>query len=184
MEKKISNNILFIDEEELKSMVPSTRNLGDTQTIYYATTLSQINNIKNVMGRDFYEDMVSKYTDYVDNGIDMEEHYDFLMDYHIKPILALYVYKRLILHTSFKLKEGGLRTSISADSELVTPSERGEVTGQITNDINDLIENMKYYIYDNSSYFPLFEGDYGDIYNEEVNLMIGKVQDPGLKRKF
>ena len=82
----INNEKLFIDEETFKSMVPSSRNVTDTQTIYYSISLSQQQIIKETLGRNLYEDILSKYTSYIDSGVTMEEHYLYLIDNFINRI--------------------------------------------------------------------------------------------------
>lgn len=176
----INKDKLFITEEVFKSMIPSSRNVTDTQTIYYSISLSQQNTIKEILGRDLYEDILDKYTQYIDSGVTMEEHYSFLVDNYIKPILAFATYKRLISSLSFKLKEGGLRYTVNGNDELAQYQDRNSIIGEITNDINLFIADMKYYISDNIQYFGLYNQGFNNI-NGNKSLNIGKIQN---KRRF
>lgn len=173
----INKDKLFLDEESFKSMVPSSRNVSDTQTIYYSIALSQTQQVKEIMGRDFYYDMVNSYTDFIDSGITMGIHYEYLMDNFLKPILAFTTYKRLINNLSFKLKEGGLRSNIETNTELAQPQDRGYIISEITRDIDTFIADMKHYIYDNRIYFPLYKGQLENDNRNDVNFGIGKVSN-------
>lgn len=172
----INKDKLFLDENTFKAMVPSSRNITDTQTIYYCIALSQTQGLKEIMGRDFYDDMVSKYTSYIDSGVTMETHYYYLYENYLLPILSFSTYKRLIANLSFRMKEDGLRSSISNNSELATSQDRGYIIGEITTDIDNFIQDMKHYIYDNRSYFPLYKGKVEGDDRNEVNINIGKVE--------
>jgi hypothetical protein len=178
----INSDKLFLDETSFKSMVPSSRNITDTQTIYYCIALSQKQSIKNLLGDDLYADMVTKYTLYVDSGTSMETHYSYLMENYLKPILSFSTYKRLINNLSFKLKEGGLRYSVEQTSELALPQDRGTIIQEITADIDTFIKDMKKYIYDNRVYFPLYDQGFEGVVNPETNFSIGKVDNPAKNR--
>ena len=179
MDTFINNNKLFISEEVFKSMIPSARNVSDTQTIYYSIAISQNNVIKDMMGRDFYDDMVSKYTLFVDSGTSMTTEYSYLMNNYLKPILAFSTYKRMINNMSFKLRDGGLRSSVDANSELAQYQDRQSIIQEITNDINQFINDMKHYIHDNAGAFPLYKmGFEGSQDGASNTLSIGKVENP------
>ena len=173
----INNDKLFITEEVFKSMVPSSRGTSDTQTIYYSIALSQQQTIKEIFGRDLYEYVLNQYTLYVDSGITMEEHYSTLMDNYLKPILAFSTYKRLINNLSFKLKEGGLRYTIDQTTELAQYQDRQYIISEITNDINHFIGDMKHYILENVSYFPLYNQGFVGAEKQIENFGIGKVSN-------
>jgi len=156
MNNFIDDKKLLVDEETFKSMVPSTRNITDTQTIYYVISMSQKQTIKSILGKPLYDDIVDKYTDYIDNGISLSECYEHLISNYLQPILSFSSYKRLINHLSFKLKEGGLRYSLDQTTELADLSDRSMVMTEINNDINVFISDMKEYIKENKGCFPLY----------------------------
>ena len=171
----IDNDNLFLDEETLKSILPSTRNITDTQTIYYSISMSQ-KRIKTLIGTPMYLDILSKWTNHIVSGGTLSTCDDELIHYYIQPILAFSSYKRLINHLSFKLKEGGLRYSIDTTTELADVSDRELIMRDITGDIDVFIKDMKQYIYDNKNCFPLYKGDFSGICVEnKVSLNIGKV---------
>jgi hypothetical protein len=172
----INKDKLFLDENTFKSMVPSSRNVSDTQTIYYNIALSQTQTLKTIMGRDFYDDMVVQYTLYADSGVSMEEHYSYLFENFLLPILSFSTYKRLISSLSYRLKEDGLRAALTSSSELASPEDRGFIISEITNDINNFIADMKHYIFDNRSYFPLYKGHLDGDDKNPVSFGIGKVE--------
>jgi len=174
----INEDKLFIDEETFKAMVPSSRNVSDTQSIYYAIALSQRNTIRDILGDDLYEDIVSDYTAYVNSGTSMSSCYTNLMNNYLKPILSFATYKRLINNLSFKLKEGGLRAVEDTTSYLADGNDRAIIKSEITSDINMFIRDMKKYIYDNQSRFPLYDQGFDGVNEKKVNLMIGKVENP------
>lgn len=171
----INNDRLLIDEDVFKSMVPSSRNISDTQTIYYCISMSQNQTIKSILGKDLYEDIIDQYTDYVDSGVTMSDKYDELISNYLQPILSFSAYKRLINHLSFKLKEGGLRYSIDQTTELAQLDDRSVIFNEITNDINNFIKDMKIFIYDNQSYFPLYDQGFTGVVGNVKNLTIGKI---------
>lgn len=173
----INKDKLFITEDVFKAMIPSSKNVTDTQTIYYSIALSQQNTIKEILGRDLYNDILDKYTLFVDSGNSMSEHYTFLMDNYLKPILAFSTYKRLISSLSFKLKEGGLRYNISNNDELAQYQDRSSIISEITNDINHFISDMKLYISENSGLFPLYNQGFIGAGNRTENFSIGKIQN-------
>ena len=100
------------------------------------------------------------------------------MNNFLKPILSFATYKRLIDNLSFKLKESGLRAIGNSDSFLAEGNDRGLIKQEITADINMFIHDMKKYIYDNQSCFPLYDQGFDGVENKTVSLMFGKVQNP------
>ena len=169
----INDKILLIDEDTFKSMVPSARNITDTQTLYYIITMSQNQSIKGLLGKDFYDDLIEKYDEYINSGGTLTDCYDELIHNYLQPILSFSVYKRLINHLSFKLKEGGLRYSIDQTTELADINDRSSIISEINNDINVIISDMNDYIYDNRDCFPLFKFKYP---KDETSLFrIGKL---------
>lgn len=174
----INEDKLFLTEELFKSMVSSSRNVTDTQSIFYSIALSQKKTIKDILGLLLYNDILLSYTNYVDSGTTIETHYDYLIHNYVQPILAFSTYKRLILNLSFKLKESGLRSSINQVDELVQYQDRNVIMSEITDDIDVFIKDMKKYIYDNRTYFPLYEGSFTNVNSEKVELNIGKINNP------
>jgi hypothetical protein len=174
----INNEKLFLTEEEFKSMVPSSRNVTDTQSIYYSIALSQRQTIKGMLGDDLYEDINSKYTLYIDSGTSMSDCYTYLVENFIKPILSFSTYKRLITTLSFKLKEGGLRYNVDQTSELAMSEDRNIIIRDINNDIDLFIIDMKKYIYDNRSCFPLYNKGFDGVVDNQVSFGIGKITNP------
>lgn len=156
MNNFINDKKLLIDEETFKSMVPSSRNITDTQTIYYVISMAQTQTIKSILGKDQYDDIITEYTNYVDSGETMSECYDYLIHNFLQPILSFTAYKRLINHLSFQLKTGGLRYSLDQTTELAGVEDRSMIMNEINNDVNVLIGDMKEYIKDNKTCFPLY----------------------------
>ena len=171
----IDNEKLLITEDEFKSMTPSARNVSDTQSIYYCIVMSQKTVIKSIIGEDLYADVMNKYTEYIDSGVTMEVHYLYLVNNFLKPILAFATFKRLVNMLSFKLKEGGLRYTVDNNTELAQAEDRGLILNEMTNDINQLILDMKHYIYDNTGSFSLYDQGFKGVEEQQVNLMIGKI---------
>ena len=166
--------ILFLDETTLKAKVPSSRNVTDTQTIFYSIRQAQ-STLKNVLGRDFYFDLVVKYEALVNSGVSFSACENELFYDYIQDIVALETYKRLIDHLSYKLRDGGLRASIDDNSELAQSQDRGMIQKNIIGDINGIIVDMKNYIYDNSGCFPLYNQGYEGIIPPSNSLNIGKI---------
>jgi len=101
------------------------------------------------------------------------------MNDYLKVILSLMSYKRLITTLSYKLRDGGLRTTLDANSDLTTSGEMGSMKQEITADIDGFIVDMKTYISENVSCFPLYTNGFAGVGSDSVNLSIGKVQNPG-----
>lgn len=190
MNNFINDDKLFLDEESFKAMTPQMRNVSDTQSIYNALALSQKKTIKDILGDDLYVDILNSYTSYVDSGVTIETHYNYLIHNFVQPILAFSTYKRLILTLSFKLKQGGLRYTVEEGSELAQYQDRNTIMAEITDDIDVFVRDMKKYIYDNRTYFPLYEEGFVGM-NEKTQLNIGKVNNPskniyssGLQKRY
>lgn len=174
----INQDKLFIDEETLKAMTPSMRNVSDTETIYYAIALSQRNTIRDILGQDQYDDILADYTLFIDSGTIMSDCYTNLMNNFLKPILSFSTYKRLIDNLTFKLKEGGLRTVNDSSTYVAEGNDRAIIKQEITNDINMFIRDMKLYIYENQSCFPLYNKGFDGVGEHQINTIIGKVSNP------
>lgn len=158
---------LFINEEELKSMIPTSRNVSDTQTIFYSIKFSQIRELRPHIGERTFDDLLEKYytTGYTMTPCELD-----LVDM-MKEVLSLMTYKRLINHLSFKLRDGGLRYSISGSDELAPTDDRQMILREITKDVDVLLGQINIYIKENKDCFPL----HSFCRVGEVKLNIGKL---------
>lgn len=176
MDTFLDNEKLLLDEETLKSILPSTRNITDTQSMYYAITMSQ-KRLKSLVGIDQFELILEAWTEYIDSGTTLSDCYSSIIHNYFQPILAFSTYKRLINHLSFKLKEGGLRYSLDQTTELADVSDREIIQREITSDIDIIIKEMRQYIYENRGCFPKYNQGFDGIcdYKKNVPLNIGKI---------
>lgn len=174
----INSDKLFIDPETFYAMVPSARKVSDTQSMYYSIAMCQKKTIRDILGQDLYDDILAKYTLYVDSGTSMSTEYTYLMNNYLKPILSIDTYRRLIDVLSNKLGDAGLRT---VQETTTFPSEGNDkyiIKKELMDDINTFIKDMKKYIYDNQSSFTLYDQGFDGVNQKRVSLMIGKVQNP------
>lgn len=113
--------------------------------------VSQEEHIRPILGQDMYEEIVSENNAQVFTGLN-----ETLLNTYIKPALAFFVARDVILQISLRATNKGVMINSSETSNAASKEERATLMERYKEQGDTMIDKMVRYIDDNSASFPLY----------------------------
>lgn len=120
--------------------------------------VSQEENIRAVLGNDMYDEIVSENNANVFTGSN-----ETLLNNYIKPALAFFVAKDILLHIAVRITNKGVMLNNGTESTQASREDRASLISRYNEQGITMIDKMKRYILDNSSTFPLYANEVSDV---------------------
>jgi len=119
--------------------------------------VSQEEHILPFLGQDMYDEIVSENNANVFTGTN-----ETLLNSYIKPALALFVARDIILHISVRITNKGVVLNNGQDSVQASKEERALLIDRYKEQGDTMLNKMERYILDNIADFPLYSQEISD----------------------
>lgn len=133
-------------------------------------TVAELEYIKPILGKKFYNQIVEEYTAESYTGENETLHNDYL-----KKALAWFVVAKAAPFMHVELRNGGFFVNSSEFSNGASESQRAEIVTMALKNAEIYVDQLKEYIEDNASDFPLYYST--DNIENQTNIIGGIILD-------
>ena len=144
-------NVLLLTEASIKILIPEISPAMDGDLISRLISIEQNKTIRPLLGYTFYNELLTQVS-----GSTLTDANEYLLNNYIVMILALSVFNRLVITSSYQVENTGVRKKYSESSELASLQEQSYYRQQIQDDRDFWINEMVKFICDNQADYPLY----------------------------